>query len=150
MLEGDFLSLYEQVKRINEAEYTINRLIFKHYKQYLNSGITTQQAVVLDIVYLAKRITVGEIAIEMNISSSAVSQLIAKLEKNQYIKREINPQNRREIFITLDEKGMEYFSKQDYVEQQIADKIYSKLSSKEVDELERIVEKLREIAMKEL
>lgn len=145
-----FLSLYEQVKRINEAEYTINRLIYKYYKQYLNSGITTQQAVVLDIVYLAKRITVGEIAIEMNISSSAVSQLIAKLEKNKYIKREINLQNRREIFITLAENGLEYFSKQDYVEQQIADKIYSKLSSNELDELERIVGKLRGISMKEL
>lgn len=144
------MSLYEQVKRINEAEYTINRLLFKHYKQYLNSSITTQQAVLLDIVYLAKRITVGEIATEMNISSSAVSQLIAKLEKNQYIKREINLQNRREVFIMLDENGLEYFSKQEYVEQQIADKIYSKLSSNEVNELERIVEKLREIAMKEL
>ncbi|MBE9914793.1 MarR family transcriptional regulator [Paenibacillus donghaensis] len=144
------MSLYEQVKRINEAEYTINRLVFKHYKQYLNSGITTQQAVLLDIVYLLKRITVGEMAIEMNISSSAVSQLIAKLEKNQYIKREVNPQNRREVFITLDDKGMEYFKKQDYVEQQVADKIYSKLSSIEIDELERIVKKLREIAVKEL
>ncbi|GIN94764.1 hypothetical protein J6TS1_06340 [Siminovitchia terrae] len=144
------MSLYEQVKSINEAEYTINRLIYKHYKHYLNSGITTQQAVVLDIVYLAKRITVGEIAIEMNVSSSAVSQLIAKLEKNKYIRREINLQNRREVFITLDENGLEYFSKQDYVEQQIADKIYSKLSSNELDELERIVGKLREIAMKEL
>lgn len=144
------MSLYEQVKRINEAEYTINRLIYKNYKQYLNSGITTQQAVVLDIVYIAKRITVGEIAIEMNISSSAVSQLIAKLEKNKYIKREINLQNRREVFITLAENGLEYFSKQDYVERQIADKIYSKLSSNELDELERIVEKLREIVMKEL
>ena len=144
------LSLYEQVKRINEAEYTINRLIFKHYKQYLNSGITTQQAVVLDIVYLAKRITVGEIATEMDISSSAVSQLIAKLEKNQYIKREINLQNRREVFITLDHKGVEYFAQQDYVEQLIADKIYSKLSSQELDELERIVEKLKKVALKEL
>ena len=147
---GDLLSLYKQVKRINEAEYTINRLIYKQYKQYLNSGITTQQAVVLDIVYLAKRITVGEVAMEMSISSSAVSQLIAKLEKNKFIKREINLQNRREVFITLDENGLEYFSKQDYVERQIADKIYSKLSSNELDELERIVEKLKSIAMKEL
>lgn len=144
------MSLYEQVKRINEAEYTINRLIFKHYRQYLNSGITTQQAVVLDIVYLARRITVGEIAAEMDISSSAVSQLIAKLEKNQYIKRDINLQNRREVFITLDHKGVEYFAQQDHVEQLIADKIYSKLSPQEMDELERIVGKLKNIALKEL
>ncbi|WP_042473167.1 MarR family winged helix-turn-helix transcriptional regulator [Bacillus ndiopicus] len=144
------MSLYKQVKRINEAEYTINRLIYKHYKQYLDSGITTQQAVVLDIVYLAKRITVGGIAVEMNVSSSAVSQLIAKLEKSNYVKREINLQNRREIFITLADKGLDYFVKQDYVEQQIADKIYSKLSADELDKLEQIVEKLKEIAVKEL
>ncbi|MED3735646.1 MarR family transcriptional regulator [Virgibacillus pantothenticus] len=125
-------------------------MIYKHYKHYLNNGITTQQAVVLDIVYLAKRITVGEIAIEMDISSSAVSQLIAKLEKKKYIKREINLENRREVFITLDENGLKYFSKQDYVEKQIADKIYSNLSSNELDALEHIVEKLKEIAMKEL
>ncbi|MCT6926202.1 MarR family transcriptional regulator [Metasolibacillus sp.] len=144
------MNLYEQVKRINEADYTINRLIYRQYKQHLNSGITTQQAVLLDIVYLAKRITVGEIANEMDISSSAVSQLVGKLEKNKYIKREINIQNRREIFITLAENGQEYFLKQNYVEQQIADKIYSKLTENELHELERILEKLKEISMKEL
>lgn len=147
---GDGLSLYDQVKRINEAEYTIQRLIFKKYKQYLNNGITTQQAVVLDIIYLGKNVTVGEIALEMNISSSAVSQLIAKLERNKFIKRAVNPENRREVLISLDENGLDYFSKQDYVEQQVADQIYSQLSSEEMDELERIVSKLKEIALNEL
>ena len=53
-------------------------------------------------------------------------------------------------YLTLAENGLEYFSKQDYVERQIADKFYCKLSSDELDELERIVEKLKEISMKEL
>ncbi|GGG18676.1 hypothetical protein GCM10007425_11460 [Lysinibacillus alkalisoli] len=144
------MSLYEQVKRINEAEYTINRLIYKHYKPYLDSGIPTQQAVVLDIVYVAKQITVGEIALEMAISSSAVSQLIAKLEKNHYIKREINIHNRREVLITLDTAGLRYFEQQNYVEQQIADQIYSHMTKEELQELERIVEKLKNIAIEKL
>ncbi|MDQ0175002.1 MarR family winged helix-turn-helix transcriptional regulator [Bacillus chungangensis] len=141
--------MYEQVKQINEADYTINRLIYKHYKKYLASSITTQQAVLLDIVYYANKITVGEIALEMNISSSAVSQLIAKMEKNQFICRTINPNNRREIFITLDTKGREYFDKQERVERAVADRLYSKLTLSELNELVRITKKLEEIAIKE-
>ncbi|ERI11606.1 MarR family winged helix-turn-helix transcriptional regulator [Aneurinibacillus aneurinilyticus] len=143
------LELYQQVKQINEADYTINRLIYKHYKKYLASSITTQQAVLLDIVYYANKITVGEIAVEMNISSSAVSQLIAKMEKNQFICRTINPDNRREIFITLDTKGWEYFDKQEHVERAVADRLFSKLTLSELNELERIMKKLKEIAIKE-
>lgn len=144
------MDFYEQVKQINEADYAINRLIYKHYKKYLASSITTQQAVLLDIVYYANKITVGEIAAEMNISSSAVSQLIAKMEKNHFIHRTINPNNRREIFITLDTKGWEYFEKQEHVERAVADRLFSKLSTSELNELERITKKLQDIAVKEL
>ncbi len=143
------MDLYRKVKQINEAEYAINRLIYKHFKQYLASSITTQQAVLLDIVYYAQKITVGEIAVEMNISSSAVSQLIAKMEKNQFIRRTINPDNRREIFITLDAKGQEYFDKQEHVERAVADRLFAKLTVSELNELERITKKLEEIALKE-
>ncbi|MGG0793039.1 MarR family transcriptional regulator [Brevibacillus laterosporus] len=143
------LDLYTQVKQINEADYAINRLIYKYYKTHLASSITTQQAVLLDIVYYAKKISVGEIALEMNVSSSAVSQLISKMEKNQLIRRTINPDNRREIFITLDYKGWEYFHKQEYVERAVADRLFSKLTLSELTELERITKKLQEIALKE-
>ncbi|MBG9736424.1 MarR family winged helix-turn-helix transcriptional regulator [Paenibacillus alvei] len=143
------MNIYEQVKQINEADYAINRLIYKHYKPYLASSITTQQTVLLDIVYAANKITVGEIAIEMNISSSAVSQLIAKMEKNQFIHRAINPDNRREVFITLGIKGEEYFEKQEYVERSVADRLFSKLTIAERNELERITKKLKQIAVEE-
>jgi MarR family transcriptional regulator, organic hydroperoxide resistance regulator len=149
MLRVVLLNIYEQVKQMNEAEYAINRLIYKHFKPHLASTITTQQAVLLDIVYYAKKITVGEIALEMNISSSAVSQLIAKMEKNLYIHRAINPDNRREVFITLGTKGWEYFEKQEYVERSVADRLYAKLTSSELDELERITKKLEKIAVEE-
>lgn len=143
------MNLYEQVKQINEAEYAINRLIYKHYTQFLDTPVTAQQAVLLDIVYFAKKITVGEIAVEMGISSSAVSQLIGKMEKNQLIRRTANPNNRREVFITLNTKGWDYFDKQEQVERAVADRLFSKLTLSELNELERITKKLREIAVRE-
>ncbi|MBO1004882.1 DNA-binding MarR family transcriptional regulator [Pseudogracilibacillus auburnensis] len=143
------MDLYKHVKQINEADYLMNRLIYKHYRKYLASSITTQQAVLLDIVYFAKKVTVGEIAREMHISSSAVSQLIAKMEKKHFIQRSINSLNRREVYITLDKKGLEYFEKQEHVERAVANRLFSKLTSSELKELERITKKLERIAIKE-
>jgi len=40
----------------------------------------------------------------MNITSSAVGQLICKLEEQSYIFRSINSENRREIIVQLDQK----------------------------------------------
>jgi len=40
----------------------------------------------------------------MNITSSAVGQLICKLEVQSYIFRSINSENRREIIVQLDQK----------------------------------------------
>ncbi|MCA1292859.1 MarR family transcriptional regulator [Paenibacillus sp. alder61] len=143
------MDLYARVKQINEAEYAINRLIFKQYKKALASQLTTQQAVLLDIVYAAGKITVGELALEMDISSSAVSQLIAKLEKNGYVHRSVNPDNRREVFITLGPQGLEYFDKQEQVQRAVAERLYAKLTQAELGDLERITAKLMKIAQEE-
>ncbi|MMZ65315.1 putative HTH-type transcriptional regulator YusO [compost metagenome] len=103
----------------------------------------------LDIVYAAGKITVGELALEMDISSSAVSQLIAKLEKNGYVHRSVNPDNRREVFITLGPQGLEYFDKQEQVERAVAERLYAKLTQAELGDLERITAKLMKIAQEE-
>ncbi|MFJ5761220.1 MarR family transcriptional regulator [Neobacillus sp. NPDC093182] len=39
---------------------------------------------------------------------SAVSQVLAKLEAQNFITRESNPNNHREFFIVLAEKGLTY------------------------------------------
>lgn len=44
----------------------------------------------------------------MNITSSAVGQLICKLEEQSYIFRSINSENRREIIVQLDKNNLEY------------------------------------------
>ena len=48
--------------------------------------------------------TIGQMANYMNITSSAVGQLICKLEEQSYIFRSINSENRREIIVQLDQK----------------------------------------------
>ncbi|MFD3449531.1 MarR family winged helix-turn-helix transcriptional regulator [Microbacteriaceae bacterium 4G12] len=81
----------------------------------------------------------------MQITSSAVSQLLNKLEKNGYIKRTINPNNRREILIELGETSIAYFEQLAQIEQSITEKYYAKLGMKDIQDLHRILHKLKNI-----
>lgn len=143
------MSFYNQVKRINEAEYVINRIVYNEYKKYLTIDVTTQQAVLLEIVKTTSKVTVGDVAYEMKISSSAVSQLIAAMEKKELIVREKNPSNRREVFLLLGRRGLKYFEQHEYVEKMVANRLFSKLCKEELNQLESITKKLKSIALEE-
>ncbi len=123
----------------------VNSLLLQEFESIFHYDITTKQSVVLHHVYQAKTITVNELAQLMNISASAVSQLLNKLESELYIKREINPKNRREILISLGSKGIELYEESDKIDQRIMEKYYSKLTEEEMIQFQTIVRKLHTI-----
>ena len=93
--------------------------------------------------------TIGQIASYMNITSSAVGQLVSKLEEQQYVCRSINPENRREIFVSLDTSGITYFEREEEIKRFIISRYYSKLELSEVVQLKEIVQKLNQIVLEE-
>ncbi|WP_010283585.1 MarR family winged helix-turn-helix transcriptional regulator [Bacillus timonensis] len=123
----------------------VNSLLLKEFESIFHYDITTKQSIVLHHVNQAGTITVNELAQLMNISASAVSQLLNKLESEQYIKREINPNNRREILISLGSKGKELYEESEKIDQKIMEKYYSKLTKEEMIQFQTIVGKLHSI-----
>jgi MarR family transcriptional regulator, organic hydroperoxide resistance regulator len=85
----------------------------------------------------------------LSITASAASQLISKLEKLGYIKREINPNNRREIIVHLGEKGHYYNQMIEKNQLYLIEKYYAKLTHEDLEKLLDIHEKLYHIAVKE-
>jgi DNA-binding MarR family transcriptional regulator len=138
------------VKEMNEANYEINTLLLQEYRSLLDDEITTKQAIILEWVHKRGKLTVSEIAELMQVSSSAVSQIIGKLEKGGYVKREINLQNRREIFVLSGERGDAYFAKHEQVERSIVERFYTKLDFEEAVLLKNVMLKLKGIVEKEL
>ncbi|WP_159439884.1 MarR family winged helix-turn-helix transcriptional regulator [Bacillus sinesaloumensis] len=123
----------------------VNALLLKEFEAIFQYDITTKQSIVLHHVYQAGTITVNELAQLMKISASATSQLLNKLESEQYIKREINPNNRREILISLGSKGKEMYKESEKIDQVIMEKYYSKLTEEEMIQFQTIVRKLHTI-----
>ncbi|MBM7662930.1 DNA-binding MarR family transcriptional regulator [Bacillus mesophilus] len=52
-----------------------------------------------------RALTIGELAERLLLERSSVSRLIDNLEKNGFVTRTVNEENRREVFVTLTTKG---------------------------------------------
>ncbi len=138
-------NLKEAISLFNEVN---NHLMNTHFSS-LNNDITPKQFIILKSVYEMQPVNVQTIAKKYHLSMSSVSQLITKLEKENYLHRELNPENRREILLTLGPKGQEYFNEYERIDQLIIEQYYSRLSLQETQQLREIANKLYEVVMGE-
>lgn len=135
----------EQADNIKKAISIFNKVndyLMKTYFSSLINDITPKQFNVLRSVYDMQPVNVQTIAKKYSLSMSSVSQLITKLEKESYLHRELNPENRREILLTLGPKGQEYFDEYERIDQFIIERYYSHLSMEETQQLKEIANKL--------
>ena len=127
----------------------INYALLHHYEEIIGHNLTPKQALVLEHVHRHSTLTVNELASKMKVTPGAISQLLAKLEQQQYIVRSINPESRREIIVTLGEKGTELYQAYEKIDQKIANEYYSKLSPEVIKQFEYAVNELYTIVMSE-
>jgi MarR family transcriptional regulator, organic hydroperoxide resistance regulator len=87
---------------IYSASIAINRL----YKPMLDRfGITYPQHLVLDVLAQEGDQTVGEIADRLALESSTITPLVKRLEAAGFVRRQRNPEDERQVIVTLLPKG---------------------------------------------
>lgn len=141
--------LREYMREIHSLLDSINFMLLADFKSLMNLDLTGKQWIVLSLLQQREKITVNEIAQQLDVTPSAVSQLLGKLQKEEYIQREVNPANRRETFVSLHTKGEELFREVEKMEEIIADKYYSQLELEEVQQFYNIILKLHQIVTQE-
>ncbi|BCJ93815.1 hypothetical protein acsn021_13840 [Anaerocolumna cellulosilytica] len=137
------------VRELNEIEYACQRMLSQEYADVLDETITSSQIIILNHLYDGGRLLTGELARLMNISPSAISQMLNKMEKRKLIRRFINPENRREIYVELDIAGTNYIGTSQKIELSIIERFYSKLSMDDLKELKSIMQKFKQIIEQE-
>ncbi|MGA3599239.1 MULTISPECIES: MarR family winged helix-turn-helix transcriptional regulator [Lysinibacillus] len=141
--------LYHLVQEINDAIYSMDSHFIKLHQNLVTDDLSPKQLILLDFIEKNSQVTIGQIASYLNITSSAVGQLVSKLEEQQYVTRSINPENRREIFVSLDTSGFKYFEREEEIKRFIISKYYSKLELSELVQLKEVIQKLNQIVIKE-
>lgn len=137
--------LIRLIQEINQIEYNINAQLRFEFDQLIDETLTDKQMIVLELIRSNPSIHAGDIAQRLNITPSAVSQILNALEKKNRITRTINRSNRREICLELTPEAVEYFKNIEVLERTIIQKYYSQLELEELRQLKAILQKLDEI-----
>lgn len=135
----------DYINKINILQNNFNILVAKKYENKLDDQLTAKQVLMLELIKQGFTSTKG-LADKLNVSASAVSQILNKLEDGGYIERKINPHNRREIILNLAEKTHQYFRNLSDLKYQINKEIYGKLSLSDLKQLKDLLEELLAIA----
>ncbi|KPN95999.1 MarR family winged helix-turn-helix transcriptional regulator [Lysinibacillus sp. ZYM-1] len=133
------------VEQINQTIEDIWIILEKMERNYTNFSLNNQQYVLLTFVIRHPSSSPSELAEKMAITKSAVSQQIAKLEKDGYIIKRQHVEDKRGFSIELGEKGWLYKQEVEAFNQQISEKYQANLTPEELANMLGTLQKLKKI-----
>lgn len=132
----------------NRYSEEIKSVFINEYKKILDEhDLSTKQQLVINILEKKKKLNMNEVAEIINATPSAASQFIRKLEAKQYVKREINPDNRREVFVMLAVNAEKFFQQMNSIDEMVLKKYFLKLSEDDIVKYHEILKKLHNIVV---
>ncbi|HEX6594160.1 MAG TPA: MarR family transcriptional regulator [Bacillota bacterium] len=128
-----YLAVVDEINRKFEQFKILISRETKQMEQLARFQLTPQQEMMMDYIIRREPVRSNDIALYLNISKSAVSQVIPKLEEKQMIDRQVNPANRRETHIFLGSKGKEYHQLLQEIDELLVRKYYSRVHIKDLE-----------------
>ncbi|QRF31058.1 MarR family winged helix-turn-helix transcriptional regulator [Bacillus safensis] len=139
------ISKTAMIQELNNIEARIHQKLRLEFEELFVDELTDKQHIVLNFIEQKGGSSPIQIAQQLGITQSAVSQLLNTLEKKEWIRRSINLNNRRELHVELSEKAKTYLENMRKVELAIIEKYYSALTFDEINTLTSIYEKLDQL-----
>ena len=139
MLQRAFREVYRKFKlHFYEA-------VFRGFETR-EATLTTVETFCMEIIYALKRPTVAEFARITNISSPNAAYKINSLVKKGYLRRVRSEKDRREYFLEVTDKYLQYYNISDQYVDLVMKRIMERFSPEEV----RILEEILTVTAKEL
>ncbi|WP_048600998.1 MarR family winged helix-turn-helix transcriptional regulator [Rubeoparvulum massiliense] len=132
------------IQQINSLQNHLNIQLASRFEHKIDNQLTAKQVLLLELIRTGVTST-KDLAAQLNITTSAVSQILNKLEAKEYITRSINKENRREIILNLGVKGNRYFEEVQMLEDEINHSVYGQLPVEDLEHLVRILTRLNVI-----
>lgn len=132
-------------EQINQTIEDIFISLEKTERAYTKFKLNNQQYVLLTLVIRHPSSSPSELAEKMEITKSAVSQQLAKLERTDYIIRRQLDEDKRSVLIELGEKGLLYKKEMEAFNQQIYEKYEANLLPAELENMLSTLQKLRDL-----
>lgn len=143
-LKGRFRNEYH--KGLINLTYTTKQLSYDFFQSLKMYGLAEQQYNVLRILRgfrFEAPLSIGFIKERMLDKDSDVSRIVDRLFEKGLVNRTENPNDRRQKSVEITEKGLDLLDKMFSCEQK-ADTMLINLTQQEINELNRLLDKIRE------
>ncbi|MFF5994680.1 MarR family transcriptional regulator [Lysinibacillus sp. KU-BSD001] len=124
----DYLTIIDEINQKFEQFKLLVLKETKEVEELENFHLTPQQEIIMFYIIRNEPVIANDIANHFDISKSAVSQVISKLEEMNMIHRQENSINRRETFIYVGHRGQEFHQLLKKIDDILVEKYYSKVS----------------------
>lgn len=141
-----------EISRSNFKEL-LREWIFFQMKFVRKEGLAIPQLFTLRYIYYNRPENLTSIAEFMGVSKPTVTGIIGTLEKDGFLKREMNPNDRRRVDIVLTEKSVDLFKRFESLTTFVIEDFVQSLPEEDLvkinDTMEGLAKKLRETSNKE-
>ncbi len=98
--------MYDATKHICFNLGRVMRRVYEYYDKRLSPfGLTPPQYFVFNALWMGDGITIGELGERVSLDSSTLTGIIDRMEKNGYVERKPNPDDRRSALVFLTDKA---------------------------------------------
>lgn len=119
--------------------------VFKYYSKLLEQqGVTSAQAGILTSIWSMEnhKITPKEIGQKLYLEAPTVSGILDKMQKSGLIYREVDPNNRRVVFVTPTKKADDLKPEIERTTEKMNQQVLQEFSPEEADFLKKALSKL--------
>jgi MarR family 2-MHQ and catechol resistance regulon transcriptional repressor len=128
---------------ISSLEHSMMVIGKEMYQEQIGiSDCSPAQNHVLVVIAMFGSIGIKQLAEKLHITSGAASQHVDALEKAGLVKRNMSPNNRREVFVEITKQGEDEFKKIRSAKSQMLSKLFHDLSDAELNTLVQLIDKV--------
>lgn len=125
----------------------VNSLLSQSIKQMFDqTGLTTPQIMVLSAISKNGEMMVSELSEKLNLSNSTISGIVDRLEKQEYVERKRNKEDKRVVKVSLTDKSQRimHTAIHEKIEQDLENKLKN-IGEKQIDEIIKGLETLKSV-----
>ena len=126
---------------ITQIKQLQDRLFSKLLTKY-GLDFSSSQGRILFVLWNENHLNMSEIGKKTSLANNTLTNVIDRMVKQNYLVREVNPKNRREVIISLTDFAISLKEKNEEVSQEMTKIFYENFNEEEIISFEETLEKL--------
>jgi DNA-binding MarR family transcriptional regulator len=141
--------IFNFIRRYETVEYIATRKLLQRMNTQFSDTFTKEQMLTLRCLGLFGQMTVSELADRLCVKPSAVTAIMNRLTEKGYVERVRDEKDRRVVYLSLTEKGMEFYEQGNENALKMIEPYVQYFTEEEIDSLLGTYEKLSALMLHE-